>query len=365
MKNLILLLTAIFTCGFAFAQNPRLEKQVSKYIEYEVNLNDNPGIIIGIINGDSVYVYSFGEMTKGKPEQLTDSTMFDIGSMTKVFTASLLQILVDEGKIDYEKTLGDYLDKVTLNPSLHGITIRQLATHTSGLPRLPINFSERDKDPNNPFAHYRKEDFDIFLSDYNLFTSSTYLYSHVNYALIERIVESVENKTFETVMNEKMLQPLGLNNTTYELTKLQHNRLSPGYLLTGETAPETLFNSFYGAVGLKSEMNDLIKFIQYNLKVGEERSELQSSLFKTHDFQVNTGIEKYIDTGIGWHIVRPKRRFYNVISHRGTAVGHQAYIAFVPETKTGVIVLANSRNSLEGFGYFMLKVINYNWKRKS
>jgi D-alanyl-D-alanine-carboxypeptidase/D-alanyl-D-alanine-endopeptidase len=363
MKHFILLLIAIFAFSFGNAQNRRLEKQVSKYIEYEVNLNETPGIIIGIINGDSVYVYSFGEMTKGKPEQLTDSTMFDIGSMTKVFTASLLQILVDEGKIDYEKTLVDYLDKEKLNPSLHNITIRKLATHTSGLPRLPTNFSEQDKDPNNPFAHYRNTDFDIFLKDFNLFTTSSYLYSHVNYALIERVIESVENQSFETVMNEKMLQPLGLNNTTYELTKLQHDRLSTGYLLTGETAPETLFNSFYGAVGLKSEMNDLIKFVQYNLKVGAE-SELQNSLLKTHEFQVNTGIKKYIDTGIGWHIVRPKRRFYNVISHRGTAVGHQAYIAFVPETKTGVIVLANSRNSLEGFGYFMLKMINNNWKRK-
>jgi CubicO group peptidase (beta-lactamase class C family) len=364
MKHLIISLIAIFTYGFAFAQNRKLEKQVSKYIEYEINMYENTGIIVGIIDGDSVYVYSFGEKEKEKKEKLTDSTMFDIGSMTKVFTASLLQILVDEGKIDYEKTLVDYLDKTTLNPSLHNITIQQLATHTSGLPRLPTNFSEQDKDPNNPFAHYRKEDFDLFLNDYNLFTSSTYLYSHVNYALIERVIESVENKTFETVMNEKMLQPLGLNNTTYELTKLQHNRLSPGYLLTGETAPETLFNSFYGAVGLKSEMNDLIKFVQYNLKVGEEGSDLESSLFKTHEFQVNTGIKKYIDTGIGWHIVRPKRKFYNVISHRGTSVGHQAYIAFVPETKTGVIVLANSRNSLEGFGYFMLKMINNNWKRK-
>ena len=162
MKHIIFSLIAIFTFGIGNAQNRKLEKQVSKYIEYEVNLNDNPGIIVGIINGDSVYIYSFGEMEKGKTEQLTDSTMFDIGSMTKVFTASLLQILVDEGKIDYQKTLGDYLDKSTLNPSLHGITIHQLATHTSGFPRLPINFGERDKDPNNPFAHYRNEDFDIF-----------------------------------------------------------------------------------------------------------------------------------------------------------------------------------------------------------
>ena len=363
MKSLILLLVAMFTFEIGNAQNRRLEKQVSKYIEYEVNLNDNPGIIIGIINGDSVYIYSFGEMKKGKSAQLTDSTMFDIGSMTKVFTASLLQILVDEGKIDYQKTLGDYLDKETLNPSLHGITVRQLATHTSGLPRLPTNFSERDQDPNNPFAYYRKEDFDIFLKDYNLLTSSTYMYSHINYALIERVIESIENERFEAVMNREMLQNLGLSNTTYELTKSQYDNLSPGYLLTGEDAPETLFNSFYGAVGLKSDMADLIKFIQYNLEVGAERSALQSSLYKTHDFQVNTGIKKYIDAGIGWHIVRPKRKFYNVISHRGTSVGHQAYIAFVPETKTGVIVLANSRNSLEGFGYFMLKMINDSWKR--
>lgn len=368
MKHFIcLVIIMINIFAFANAQNRKLEKVVSKYVEMEVDMSENPGIIIGIIEGDSVYVYSFGEATKGKSEQIADSSIFDIGSMTKVFTASLLQIMVDNGKIDYKKTLADYLGKENLHPSLHNITVWHLATHTSGLSRVPTNFSEKDKDPNNPFAHYTDTDLDFYLKNHNLLQTDRYLYSHTNYALIERIIEKVAQKPIQTVLNEQLFTPLNLENTTHQLSEQQHNKLNTGYLLTGEIAPESDFSAFYGAIGLKSDMNDLLKFVQGNMNVGETLPPtlLQSALAKTQVVQVNTGVKKYIDTGIGWHIIRPKKRYYNVISHRGTGIGHQAYIAFLPETKTGVIVLANSRNSLEGLGYFALKMVNKNWKRKA
>ena len=366
MKHFVLLLIINCVSLTLFgqrSQSEKLEKYVSKYVEMEIDLNKNPGILIGIIDGDSSYVYGFGEATKGENNPPTDSSIFEIGSMTKIFTASLLQILVDEGKIDYQKTLIDYLEKEELHESLHKLTIWSLATHTSGFPRLPTNFSLKDRDPNNPFANYTDTDFDEFLLDFNLFQTGNYIYSHTNYALIERVIESVENKEFQVVLNEKILQPLALQNTTHQLNEDQKNRLNSGYLLDGTPAPTAEFSTFYGSIGLMSDMNDLIQFVQLNLEVGEELP-LQSSLAKTHISQVNTGIEKYIDTGIGWHLVRPKRKYYNIVSHRGTGIGHQAYIAFIPETQTGVIILANSRNSLEGLGFFMLKMINNNWKRK-
>ncbi|MFK7946099.1 MAG: serine hydrolase domain-containing protein [Saprospiraceae bacterium] len=366
MKHIVILLIIIghsWTLFGQYSQSKRLEKYVSKYVEMEIDLNKNPGILIGLIDGDSTYVYQFGEATKGNTQPPTDSSIFEIGSMTKIFTASLLQILVDEGKIDYQKTLADYLGKEKLHESIHDLTVWSLATHTSGFPRVPINFSIKDKDPNNPFAHYTDTDFDEFLLDYNLFQTGNYIYSHVNYALIERIIETVENKDFQEVLNKKMLQPLAFQNTTYELNIEQKSRLNSGYLLDGTLAPSAEFSTFYGSIGLLSDMNDLIRFVQLNLKIGETFP-LQSSLVKTQVSQVNTGVKKYIDTGIGWHIIRPKRKYYEVVSHRGTGIGHQAYIAFVPETQTGVIILANSRNSLEGLGYFMLKMMNNNWKRK-
>ena len=366
MKYMIILLMIVFSSMTLLGQrseSKKLEKYVSKYVEMEIDLNKNPGILIGIIDGDSTYVYGFGEAEKGTSRPPTDSAIFEIGSMTKVFTASLLQILVDEGKIDYQKTLADYLKKEQLHESIQNLTVWSLATHTSGFPRVPTNFSIKDKDPNNPFKNYTDKDFDEFLAGYNLFQTGNYIYSHTNFALIERIIETVENKDFQLVLEEKLLRPLGLKNTTHGLDENQKQRLNPGYLLDGTPAPTAIFSTFYGSIGLMSDMNDLIRFVQVNLELGQELP-LQSSLIKTQVSQVNTGIETYIDTGIGWHIVRPKRKYYGIVSHRGTGVGHQAYIAFIPETQTGVIVLANSRNSLEGLGFFMLKMINNNWKRK-
>lgn len=366
MKHLIILLITVghsFMVFGQYSQSRKLKKYVSKYVEMEINLNETPGVLIGLIDGDSTYVYGFGTAVKGENQPPADSSIFEIGSMTKVFTASLLQILVDEGKIDYQKTVADYLDENKLHQSIQELTIWSLATHTSGLPRVPTNFSFKDKDPNNPFKNYTDSDFEHFLLDYNLIQTGNYIYSHINFALIEKVIESVENKDFRLVLHEKLLQPLALNNTTHQLDEHQKDRFNPGYLLDGTIAPKAEFSTFYGSIGLMSDMNDLLRFVQINLEIGEE-NDLQASLVKTHDSQVNTGVEKYIDSGIGWHIVRPKRRYYEVISHRGTGIGHQAYIAFLPETQTGVVVLANSRNSLEGLGYFMLKMMNNNWKRK-
>ena len=340
----------------------QLEKYVSKYIEMEINLEEVPGVLIGLIDGDSTYVFSFGTAAKGNTQQLTDSSIFEIGSLTKVFTASLLQVLVDEGKIAYDNTLADYIDTIHLHPSLHEITIWNLATHTSGFPRLPTNFSIKNIDSNNPYKYYTDTDLQHFLKDYHLLKQGTYLYSHLNFVLIEKIIEIVEQEKYSEVLNHKLLQPLHLSNTTYDLDSLQQERLAIGYLLDGTEAPFTAVSTFYGSVGLMSDMQDLIQFVRLNLEL--EPSKLQSSLVQTQAAQVNTGISKDIDVGIGWHVVRPKRRYYEVISHRGTGVGHQAYIAFVPETQTAVIVLANARNSLEGLGYFMLKMINNNWRRR-
>ncbi len=331
----------------------------------EVDFTKSPGIIIGVIEGDSIYKYSFGEMVIGEQNTPTDSSIFEIGSLTKIFTASTLQILVDEGKIDYQKNLIDYLDKSKIHPSLHTITVLELATHTSGLPRLPTNFGQKDKDPNNPYKFYFDEDLDIFLKDFNFVTEGNYIYSHLNYALLERIIEKVENKSIEEVIQEKLLNPLNLNNTAYKITEKDESKYCNSYLRSGVVAPKGEVNSFHGAVGMLSDMNDLARFVQLNFRNDDDLRNIQSSLEKTQIVKANTGIEKFIDTGIGWHIVRPKKRFYNVISHRGTGIGHQVYVAFIPETQTGIVVLSNSRNSLEGLGFYLLKMVNNNWKRKS
>jgi CubicO group peptidase (beta-lactamase class C family) len=364
MRFSLIIIFALIT-NIVLAQNPELEKHLSKFVEMEVNFLQSPAVIIGVIEGDSIYKYSFGELTKGKNDLPTDSTIFEIGSLTKVFTASTLQLLVDEGKIEYKKTLIDYLDKDKLHESLHQITVLELATHTSGLPRLPINFGEKDTDPNNPFKYYLDEDLDAFLLDFNFITNGQYLYSHLNYVLIERIIERVEKRSIETVMNEKILSPLNLKQTTYELSENALNKYANSYLRSGLIAPKAEVNSFQGAVGLLSDLDDLARFVQLNFRADETYQEIQAAFAKTQIVQANTGIEKFIDAGIGWHIVRPKKRFYNIISHRGTSVGHQVYVAFVPETQTGIVVLSNSRNSLEGLGFYLLKMVNNNWKRKS
>lgn len=343
------------------AQNPKLEKAVKQLVYYDVDFQHHVGIMVGIVEGDSTYIYRFGETEMGNGKLIPKDAVFEIGSNTKVFLSALTQILVDEGQLQWTDSIGQYLNPSECSKSLARKTLLNLATHTSGLPRMPTNFIEKEQNPTNPYANYTTTDLIDFLKNYEVsLRKGRYQYAHVNYAVLEYILEKHTQQSLEQLLQTKVFQPLGMPNTSLLLSEVLQQKMTPSYDLTGKKVAPWVCQTFKGALGLKSSMPDLLQFVQANLNT----TLLTASLEKTHEPHYNT-FNKKVNVAKGWHLVRPKKRHYSIISHQGITNGHQVYIGMIKETKTGVVVFSNTKNDLKNLGFYMLKMLNRNWKRKA
>lgn len=372
LMKYVLLLFVFLLQSFSVQSQFRehLEKEISKIIYYDTDIDHEkiPGYIIAVQFGDSTYVYSYGSTTKDSINQPSGTSIFEIGGLTKVFTASLVNILVDEGILHYDSTLNSYLDPSDRSPFAHQLTIKDLVQHTSGLPRMPMEFGLKEKELNNPYAHYTNKDLINFYKNYYIEANEKmgYLYSHVNYALLDLVIKKVTGKTLNNVFQEKLFDPLNMKDTQLGmLTSEQQSRMVQGYSMSGKETPFWRFQSFHGSEGLKSTANDLLQFTRANLPNADQLFDpvLARSLAYNHQAFVDTKMRHETYAGNGWHIMQ-MRRYYDVILHAGATNGCRAFLGFVKENNTGVVVLSNSKHGTDGLGILILRMINFNWKKK-
>lgn len=340
----------------------KLQKDLNRvlYFDADLDLEKVPGLMIGIIQGDSTYTFSYGSLSKTEKLDPQVNSIFEIGGITKVFTASLVEILVAEGLMNYETSLNDYLPASIRNPK-SDISLYEAITHTAGMPRLPHGIGKREKEANNPYAHYAKSDlFDFYKNYYPIEEDENkYQYSHVTYALIETAIENMTGERFEDVLQEKLLGPLQLEDTNIRLSEDQEKRLSPGYNLLGDLTKPWRFSSFRGSVGMKSSVQDMLKFVK--AQMGDE-DQKYTSLFKNmHKPLHETEIAKGNYIGKSWHVIKKKN--HNIVLHAGSTSGHQAFVGFVKETNTGVVILSNSEQGANSMGYLILRYLNNNWRK--
>lgn len=373
-KSKILFFISFFFLTNLWAQDRgNLQKQINKIIHYdtEIKLSETPGFIIGVKYRDSVFFYGYGSVSKEIKLVPDENTIFEIGGLTKTFTSSLVSILVEEGKMDYEKPLNDYLSTAEKNEETHQITIDQLLTHTSRLPRMPLEFGVKEIEENNPYAHYTKQDLMDFYKEYIPLepkkkkkrknkNKDNYSYSHLNYALAEVAIESSQNTSFEKLLTDKILVPIKMSDTRVELSENQKKRLAIGYTTSGQSTPPWTFQSFKASEGLKSTAKDLIKFAEAHM--GETNSRLTNAFYSTHEGRKATSRNKKVESARGWHVISPKN-YHDIILHTGNTNGHRSYLAFVKESETAVVILTNSEHNLYNLGYYILRMLNNNWMK--
>ena len=359
---LISSLLLFFSVQCVFAQTAaKLEKELNRLIYFDADLDFEkvPGFVIGIVHGDSTYVFSYGTLSRTEQVAPKDNSIFELGGITKVFTASLVELLVEEGLMDYNTSLNEYLPKAISNDKTD-ITLIEAITHTAGMPRLPHGIGKREKEANNPYAYYAKQDlYEFYKNYYPIDEENRYQYSHVTYALLETAIENVTGERFEEVLNKKLLKPLGLNDTNIRLNADQKSRLAQGYNIMGKRTKPWRFSSFQGSVGMKSSVNDLMSFMSVQMGIGNEKyansfEDMHEPIFET-DLAKNNYISK------AWHVI--KKRNHNIVLHAGSTSGHQAFMGFVKESQTGVVILSNSENSTNNLGFIVLRAMNNNWKK--
>ena len=195
------------------------------------------GCVIGVIDGDEREVHGYGEVTVGDGRTPDGATIYEIGSVTKAFTGTLLADMIERGEVKLDQPIAELCPKGVTPPEFAAdqpITLMHLATHTSGLPRLPDNMAP--KDPLNPYADYTAKQMDEFLNKHKLRRApGEYEYSNFGAGLLGELLARRAGKTYEALVVERIADPLGMDDTRITLTKEQQARFAPAY--NGALAP--------------------------------------------------------------------------------------------------------------------------------
>jgi CubicO group peptidase (beta-lactamase class C family) len=281
---------------------------------------------------------------------LNGDTLFEIGSITKTFTTSLLADMVQRGEVRLDDPVARYLPASIRVPERGSrkITLVDLATHTSGLPGLPANI--HPKDLANPYADYSEEMLDQFLSSYSLprDIGSKYEYSAVGIALLGRALGHRLSMTWEQALRARLLKPLGLNSTRATLNPALERRLAPGHDETGKRVSNWDIPALPAMGALHSSANDMTKFLTANLAPSSKP--FGSMFAKAHVPRVSMDEETRV--GLAWQTGHGTNR--TIVWHGGGTGGYRSLIAFDPAKQMGVIVLTNFASGADDIGFHLL-----------
>ena len=309
------------------------------------------GIVVGLVDDKGVRIISYGKPNKTGDKAVNGDSVFEIGSVSKVFTATLLADMVERGEVSLSDPISKYLPRTVKTPTRNGkeITLLDLSTQTSGLPRLPGNFTPRDVQ--NPYADYSVEQLYAFLSSYTLTRDigSKYEYSNLGVGLLGHILALRAGKDYETLVRMRIFQPLKMNNSGIKLTPEMQAHLAGGHNPALLPVPNWDLPTLAGAGALRSTVNDMLKFVAANL--GLNKSPLLVAMQMTHQSRHDTGTPD-LEIGLNWHIL--KKFETPIVWHNGGTGGYHSFIGFDPKAGKGVVVLSNSTNDVDDIGRHLL-----------
>ncbi|RIK75699.1 MAG: serine hydrolase [Planctomycetota bacterium] len=293
------------------------------------------GMVVGITNGGQTEFYAYGESARGSGLAPSADTVYEIGSISKAFTGSILAAMVAAGEVQLDDPVQRYLPESATMP-VRGdqpITLERLATHTSGLPRLPDNMDPDD--PDNPYADYGEEELYEFLNHHKLSRSPGKAeYSNLGMGLLGHVLARRAGTTYEQLLLARIAGPLGMTDTTITLREDQRSRLAAAYTVSLEPTKNWDIPTLAGAGGIRSTARDMIRYLEANL--ADDDAPLAKSLKLAHEKRRDLGDGQAI--GLGWHIARDGQTRW----HNGMTGGYASWASIVPEKRVGVVVLSNT-----------------------
>jgi CubicO group peptidase (beta-lactamase class C family) len=325
--------------------------EIASAIKARVDAKKSIGMVVATIEADgSTSMAAYGSPGPGALPLDADS-VFEIGSITKVFTAALLADMSERGEVALDDPVAKYLPAAVRVPERNGrkITLLDLTTQSSGLPRMPDNLSPRDA--LNPYADYTAEQMFEFLGRYQLTRDigAQYEYSNLGVGLLGQALSRRAGTTYETLVQERILKPLGMDHSGVTLTPWMRTHLARGHDGQGNVTSNWDVPALAGAGALRSTMHDMLKFARANLQPSAGR--LQRVLQQTHVRRMAAG-RPDMSIGMGWHIRHVNDR--DIVWHNGGTGGYRTWLGFDQARKTAAIVLTNSALGNDDLGYDLI-----------
>ncbi len=331
-------------------QSAELRNEIEKIIRYEksVDFNVVPGILVGVLDGDSTFQFSFGK-------SINPLGMYEMGSVTKPITAWLIDALFQELQRDRNESICTFLPDSLCTSEWKEVTINHLINHQAGLGRFAPGIGEIENDIRDPYENYTQQQL---ISDIKELHPETgrYSYSHMGYAMMHWLFEKAGG--LDKVARDHLTTPHSLYDTYYELPE---ENIEHGHGLDGRRQPVWHTNALRPALGLKSSMGDMISMLRMFFDQFTSGNSVLSAekLKKELKSLSKAGAYKVVD---GWFVISSRK--YLVYYHNGRTGGHHVSIAFTPHLRKGVIIISNGAMGSNDLSLLILRMIN-EAKRKS
>ncbi|MDX6260789.1 MAG: hypothetical protein QOH84_2477 [Kribbellaceae bacterium] len=313
-----------------------------------------PGTAVGVLFGGEVIDHAAGVLSKATEVPATADTVFQIGSITKVWTTTLVMQLVDEGKVDLDKPLRDYLPEFVIGDEAAAgiITIRQLLCHTSGFEGDIFNETGKGDDAIEKFVASLAGVSQLFAP------GEMFSYNNAGFAFLGRMIEVLRGKPFDTVLREHLFTPLGLTHAATDPYEAILHRAAVGHLRPApdaEPVPASIWAMTRGMAPagamLAMRPRDLLAFAKLHLDSGtaaDGTAVLSTASVKAmQEQQVKLpALGMMGDSwGLGWELFDWDGT--TVIGHDGGTIGQNAFLRVVPEHGLAVAVLTNGGDTIE------------------
>ncbi len=324
---------------------------VQAILNEQVTAKKTAGIVVGLLDADGTRRVLSAGKADNKDLVLDGNTVFEIGSITKTFTASLLADLVERGDVKLSDRVQQYLPASVQIPARNGreITLLDLATVASGLPGMPSNF--KPGNPANPYADYTVQQMYDFLSGYSLTRDigSKYEYSNLGMGLLGHTLALKAGKSYFDLLNDRILKPLRMGDTEIILSPRLERRLALGHDKAGNVVANWDLPTLAGAGALRSTVNDMFKYLAANLD--STSRPLGRVLATTHTARTETG-NPNLTVGMAWHILKSPGG--SIVWHNGGTGGYRTFMGFDLAKRIGVIVLTNATVSADDVGLHLI-----------
>jgi CubicO group peptidase (beta-lactamase class C family) len=321
---------------------PSSAKERTLVEKYVLPLPTKVQVAIALVQGDSVRFLGAERVAEGIRYLDNRGAVFEIGSITKIFTATLLAQRVQKGALKLDEPVRRLVPFNLKTPQRGGVdvTLKHLAGHTSGMCHQPprigfhafIHGHSRD-----PFWDYDQARFEHFLQEeMNLdFTpGEKYQYSNLGMSLVGYVLSRKTGKSYETLLQEDIFSPLGMKCSSTEFSPVR-DRLVGGVLDEGEQSPNWDMHALIPAGGIKTCAEDFARFAQAQFAPGAAIAMTQEPVFT---------IEDGYSVGLGWHII-DRQNGERWLNHGGGMGGYTAIVNVNVKAKRAVIVLSNLGNA--------------------
>lgn len=343
----------LLAVGSAGAQTTISADSIRGILQQRIERGGAVGIVAGRITDGRTEVVAAGTSAAGA-QPVDASTVFEIGSISKVFTTMLLADMVVRGEVSLEDPVSKYLPDSVRVPSRNGreITLLHLATASSGLPRLPTNMAPDDI--TNPYADYGVDELYAFLGSYTLprDPGASYEYSNLGMGLLGHLLSLEAGKPYEALVIERILEPLAMTETRITPTPAMRERIAQGHSADLEPVANWTFDVIAPAGGWFSTVPDMLRFAAAAL---DPPASLARAFALAMEPRLETGTAN-VRIGLGWHVF--EQNGTAITWHNGQTGGYHGFIGVDTERGTGAVVLANAATNIDDIGLHLLNPSN-------